>query len=82
MQEGKTMFDKYSMEISAIEDSLSKLYNGQVMEISGISMDGKLSTNVEKLRDQIDDLLNKIASNQMGDEECIAQAINSISFKK
>ena len=82
MQERDTIFDKYSMEISAIDDSLSKLYNGQVMEISGVSMDGKLSTNVKKLHDQIDDLLNKIANNQMGDEESIAQAINSVSFKK
>lgn len=82
MQEGKTIFEKYSMEISAIDDSLSKLHKGQVMEISGLSMDGKLSTNVEKLHDLIDDLLNKIANEQMGDEERIGKVINSISLKK
>lgn len=82
MQERNTIFDKYSMEISAIEDSLSKLYKGQVMEISGVPMDGKLSTNIQKLTNQIDDLLNKIANNQIGNEERISEAINSISFKK
>lgn len=82
MQQENTIFDRYNMEISAIEDSLSKLYKGQIMEISGNSMDGKLSTNVERLYKQIEALLNKIENNQMGNEERIAQKISDMSFRK
>lgn len=47
----RTIFDDYKWEISEIDDILKKLYRGQVMEISGNRFDGKLSTNIERLRD-------------------------------
>lgn len=80
MQQSKELsfWDKYSFEIGQIYDMLEKMEDGKVMEISGKSSDGKLSTNIFYLRDGIEYLLNSIANGKPGATELIQM----ISYKR
>ena len=54
------IIEEYSREIQEISNMLDKLRNGRVLEISGVGADGYLSTNVDRLEEEIAQLLEKI----------------------
>lgn len=70
--------EKYSQELNYIECILEKLEEGRYYENSHVQMDGYLSTNLQKLRDNINDLINKIEYNGDSINEEMAKAINKL----
>ena len=51
---------RYSHEISEIQNRLNYLEQGLITELKGASIYGGLSTNIQKLRKDLNDLLSKI----------------------
>ncbi|WP_257151365.1 hypothetical protein [Bacillus anthracis] len=50
----------YSMEVDNIRTKLSELENGRIYEITGARMDGTIAKNIERLKEMLNDLCNKI----------------------
>lgn len=67
------VFDKYSGEISKIKYKLDQLEKGRIYELTDAKMDGYLSTNIEQLRESINDLLYKIEFNKESDNERVSR---------
>lgn len=57
------IIEKYSQEISDINYKLEQLEQGRFKELSRANSDGLLANNVQKLREDIAILLNKIENN-------------------
>lgn len=56
--------EKYFNEISQIKYILNKLEKGKYYENTGSKMDGFLAKNICNLRDQLNDLFDKIEYNK------------------
>ena len=65
--------DRYSAEILNIKNKLNQLEKGRIYEITGAKMDGYLSTNIEQLRESINDLLYKIEFNKESINERVSR---------
>ena len=65
--------DRYSDEILNIKNKLYQLEKGRVYELTGAKMDGYLSTNIEQLRESINDLLYKIEFNKESINERVSR---------
>lgn len=65
--------DRYSSEISDIKSKLNQLEKGRIYELTGAKMDGHLSTNIEQLRESINDLLYKVEFNKGSMNEKVAK---------
>lgn len=65
--------DRYSSEILDIKNKLNQLEKGSIYELTGAKMDGYLSTNAEKLRESINDLLYKVEFNKESMNEKVAK---------
>ena len=73
MDKAVDISDRYSSEISDIKNKLNQLEKGRIYELTGAKMDGYLSTNIEKLRESISDLLYKIEFNKESMNEKVAK---------
>ncbi|UMZ73030.1 hypothetical protein [Natranaerofaba carboxydovora] len=71
----RSIKERYSNEITKIENKLNELINGRIYELTKAQMDGYLSTNVSDLRENIYDLLDKIENNKKSINEQIGEAI-------
>ena len=65
--------DRYSVEILDIKNKLNQLEKGRIYELTHAKMDGYLSTNIEQLRESINDLLYKIEYNKESTNEKISK---------
>lgn len=65
--------DRYSAEILNIKNKLNQLEKGRVYELTGAKMDGYLSTNIEQLRESINDLFYKIEFNKESINERVSR---------
>lgn len=65
--------DRYSAEILNIKNKLNQLEKGCIYELTGAKMDGYLSTNIEQLRESINDLLYKIEFNKESINERVSR---------
>lgn len=65
--------DRYSAEILNIKNKLNQLEKARVYELTGAKMDGYLSTNIEQLRESINDLLYKIEFNKESINERVSR---------
>ena len=61
--------ERYTSELADIASRLDKLKNGRVYELSNVQSDGFIATNVEQLKDQINELLGKIQNDGQADDE-------------
>ncbi len=68
--------DRYSAEILNIKNKLNQIEKGRIYELyelTGDKMDGYLSTNIEQLRESINDLLYKIEFNKESINERVSR---------
>ena len=65
--------DRFSSEIMRINNKLNQLEKGRIYEITGAKMDGYLSTNIEQLKESLNDLLYKIEYNKESDNDRISR---------
>lgn len=56
--------ERYSHEISIIQNRLKDLEQGLVTEIRGAGYYGSISTNIQNLRKELNDLFSKIVSGE------------------
>ena len=70
--------EEYSVELNKINNRLSKLKSGRVYELSNARMDGSLFTNIEKLENEIDELLCKIQIGKRGISQDMKEAIGKL----
>ncbi|ASN71564.1 hypothetical protein 10S8_8 [uncultured Caudovirales phage] len=68
---------EYSHELNDIRNKLGQLERGRVYELSGAKMDGYLATNIEELREMINQLLGKIQNGKDGIDAELAEAIST-----
>lgn len=83
MSERKLIYkisEEYSHEINDIKNKLNQLERGRIYELSRVPMDGYLATNIEQLRDMLNDLLNKIQNGSDGTDTELADIMKSIHF--
>ncbi|MGP4069748.1 hypothetical protein [Halobacillus sp. B29] len=59
----------YDFEIQEIKNRLKYLENGHIYELTKSPQDGSLSTNIQKLRKQLNDLFSKIENQAPSDFE-------------
>lgn len=52
--------NKYDGELMEIKNKLNQLEKGRIYDLTNAQMDGYLSTNIEQLREMIEDLIYKI----------------------
>lgn len=71
---------KYRHEINDIKNKLNQLERGRIYELSRVPMDGYLATNIEQLRNMLNDLLNKIQNGSDGTDAELADIMKSIHF--
>jgi hypothetical protein len=69
--------ERFSQEISNIDYILTNLKNGRIKELTGYNQDGYLATNVQKLRKELNDLLNKIQNDKPSALEEMGDAFNT-----
>ncbi|NFG25980.1 hypothetical protein FC777_02345 [Clostridium botulinum] len=69
---------KYSHELNEINYTLQNLENGRYYENTGARMDGCLATNIQKLKEYLNDLFTKIEYNQ----DSVSDEIKSIVKEK
>ncbi|UOQ43726.1 hypothetical protein MUN89_17850 [Halobacillus salinarum] len=70
--EKQSILKTYEDEIMEIENKLTQLENYRFMEQTRASYDGALSTNIQKLRGMIKDLLKKIDKDLPSDSDKVA----------
>jgi hypothetical protein len=58
----KEIKNRYSHEISEIENILRDLENGRVKDITGANYDGYLANQVKKLRRKLNELFHKVVN--------------------
>lgn len=68
--------DEYSHELLDIQNKLSQIEKGRVLELSRANMDGSLSHNIQQLREMIADLLGKIQNGKDGTNTELAKILN------
>lgn len=76
------IIEEYSREIQEISNMLDKLRNGRVLEISGVGTDGYLSTNVDRLEEEITQLLEKIQAGGKGKSRELKELKEKYKFIK
>lgn len=74
--------DKYSRELQDINYILQNLEMGRYYENTGAKMDGYLATNIQKLRDSILSLIDKIEYNKDSISEELLKTLNKTRFLK
>lgn len=67
---------RYSQELNSIAYILQNLENGRYYEKSGAKMDGYLANNIIKLRNELDELLDKIEYGKESVTEELGKAIS------
>ena len=72
--------DRYKQEILDIQYKLDQLDKGRVYEISNIKTDGYLSTNIDKLRRMIEELIYKIEYCKESKFEELKKALDKIDL--
>lgn len=72
--------EEYGHEINDIKNKLNQLERGRIYELSRVPMDGYLATNIEQLRNMLNDLLNKIQNGSDGTDAELADIMKSIHF--
>lgn len=65
--------EEYDHELLEIQNKLTQIENGRVLELSHANGDGSLSHNVGQLRKMISSLLNKIQNGKDGTDTEIAK---------
>lgn len=65
------VMDRYSHEINEIKNRLIQLENGKVYDLTNCKGDGYLSTHIQKLESQLNELLLKIEFDKPGIQEKI-----------
>jgi hypothetical protein len=80
MEKKVNITKKYNHEIMDIQYKLRQLENGKIYELTRAKMDGCLSTNVDQLRNMIEELINKIEYDEDSIEEEIAKAYKKIDL--
>lgn len=78
---GYEISKRYSHELTNIHNKLEQLEKGRIYELSEVSMDGYLATNIGQLRKMIDELLEKIQNDEDSFSERVSGMINQISPK-
>ena len=78
MEKSVDVTGRYSREIEEIKYILQNIENGRYYENSGARMDGYLSTNITKLRENLRDLIKKIEYNLNSDDEKLANELSNI----
>lgn len=73
---------KYVMEINDIKNLLNQLEKNRIYEFSQVRNDGTLNYNIVKLRELLNDLLNKIENNLPSREEKIKESFDKFSLDK
>lgn len=72
--------EEYRHEVNDIKNKLNQLERGRIYELSRVPMDGYLATNIEQLRNMLNDLLNKIQNGSDGTDAELADIMKSIHF--
>ena len=72
--------ERYSAELLEIENKLNQLERGRIYELSRAQMDGYLSTNINQLKDMLNDLLGKIQNDKQGQEEKMFEELAKADF--
>lgn len=67
---------KYSEELNKISNKLNQLESNRFYEKSGAKMDGNLNTNIQQLRELINDLLIKIQYGKDSTTDELSRIIN------
>lgn len=68
--------NKYSRELMEIKNKLNQLEKGRIYDLTNSQMDGYLSTNVEQLREMIEDLIYKIEHDEESLDERLKKAFD------
>ena len=68
--------NKYSVELMNINNKLNQLEKGRIYNRTNAQMDGYLSTNIEQLRETIEDLIYKVEYYGESDNERLRKAHN------
>jgi hypothetical protein len=71
---------KYSHELLDIENRLRDLEQNRIYELSGARMDGYLATNIIKLREKINELIEKIEYDAPSTAEILSEAIRKVKL--
>ena len=71
--------EEYSVELNKINNRLSQLKSGRVYELSNARMDGSLFTNIEKIENEIYELLYKIQIGKRGFSHEMSEAVNKLN---
>ena len=77
---GYKISERYSTELLEIENKLNQLERGRIYELSRAQMDGYLSTNINQLKDMLNDLLGKIQNDKQGQEEKMLEELAKADF--
>lgn len=70
---------KYSQELEDIDYTLRNLENNRYYEKSGAKMDGYLATNIQNVRKNIADLINKIEYDKESIDDKISEAFSKVN---
>ncbi len=73
--------ERYSYELSGISNKLNQIENNRFYELSKARMDGSIKTNVDRLREMIEDLLNKIQNDEESTSEKMSRHMKDLSKK-
>lgn len=74
------IINKYEVELLQINNILKDLEDGRYYEKTGVKMHGKLAIHVEKLREEINELINKIEYNKDSSSDKMREAVNRLKF--
>lgn len=72
--------ERYKAELLDIRNKLNQMERGRVYELSRAQMDGRLDTNINQLRDMLNDLLWKIQNDGQSQDEKIRESLTQIGF--
>ena len=73
---------RYSSELLNISNKLNQLERGRIYEFSHAQMDGYLSTNINQLKDMLNDLLGKIQNDGKSQDEKMSEELAKAGFFK
>lgn len=79
---GYKIEEKYSIELRKINEIISKFEQGRIYGVSpkATRQDGSMETNITKLKEEMDKLLQKIQNGEDGDIEIMGKVIGK-AFK-